>query len=121
MNNFTIYNNNLQSQIQSNFQNINTLMTPLIITITDQITNIDYARDRFDILNIKAQNDVSINITNIPLGTTFYINQLTRQPQHEAKLIANNFADPLVLSGASHHMCNIVHGSKIVGTVHTHI
>ena len=42
MNNFTIYNNNLQSQIQSNFQNINTLMTPLIITITDQITNIDY-------------------------------------------------------------------------------
>ena len=30
------------------------LMTPLIINITDQITNIDYARDRFDILNIKG-------------------------------------------------------------------
>ena len=121
MNNFTIYNNNLQSQIQSNSQNINMLIFPRIYTVTDQTTNIDYARDRFDVLNIKAQNDISIHITHIPVGTFIRIDQLIRQQQHQVKIVANNSAAPLVLAGGSHHIATILEGSKIVAIVHTHI
>tara|TARA_B100000686_G_scaffold283222_2_gene306048 strand:+ start:3422 stop:3793 length:372 start_codon:yes stop_codon:yes gene_type:complete len=123
MTNFRIYNNNnnLQSLIHSNAQNINMLMTPIMITITEQTTNIDYATNRFDVLNITAQNDVSINITNISLGTSFDTNQLTRQQLHQLKIVANNSAAPLVLPGAAYHKCNITHDDNIVGTVHTHI
>ena len=116
MNNFTIYNNNLQSQVQANSQNINILMTPQIITITDQITNINYAINRFDVLNIATQNDILINITNIPIGTVFYVNQLIQNQGDQLTLIANNSADPFVLFGPSYSMCNIVQDSKIVGT-----
>ena len=125
MNNFTIYNNNnnLQSQIQSNFQNINTLMTPLIINITDKTTNIDYALTRFDVLNIAIQNDISINITNIPIGTVFYVNQLLQNQGDQVTLIANNNPIPpfVLIAQPSYSMCNIVQGNKIVATNYTQI
>ena len=112
MNNFTIYNN-LQYQVQTNSQNINTLMTPQIINITDQTTNIDYALIRFDVLNITVQNAISINITNIPIGTVFYTNQLTRGQGDQLTLIANNnLGNSLTLTGNSYSMCNIAQDNK---------
>ena len=123
MNNFTIYNNNLQSQVQTNSQNINTLMTPQIINITDQTTNIDYAANRFDVLNITIKNDISINITNIPIGTVFYVNQLIQNQNDQVTLIANNNSGPpfVLIAQPSYSMCNIVQGNKIVGTNYTNI
>jgi hypothetical protein len=121
MNSFTIYNNNLQSPVQNSSQNINTLITPQIITVTEQTTNIDYSLTRFNMLNITTKNDVLINIDNIPFGTTFYINQLARQQWDQLKLNANKSANFLVLSGQSYCMCTVVQDDKIVGINYANI